>query len=278
LIPPVAPPADWGNLSPGDLGVLAGFPFTALDTTRGLSNTLVAGDPQTPIFRAPAGMPVRFRLVDPGGIGDNQQVFELTGHVWQEEPYTQSSTVIGHNPLSQWRGTTDAYGPTSHYNVVLDSAGGANRVPGDYLYRSWTANQYQVGLWGLFRVGPAACQPGPRACPDTVTISAVEAAGKGFTVRGVNTVSPAVSPAKRTFAPSVTIAWGGGRVKVPVGADGRWAWSGPGSIPQTLTATSAYGGVAVWQSFTQPVQATGVLAAPRTEPRPLRRRKPHTRQ
>lgn len=198
--------------------------------------------------------------------------------MWEEEPYTRGSATIGHNPLSESRGVTDAYGPTSHYNILLDSAGGANRVPGDYLYRSWTANQYQVGLWGLFRVGPAACT-GPRACPDTVTISAVEAAGKGFTVRGVNTVSPVT----RKLAPKVTITWGSRRVEVPVGADGRWTWSGPGSVPQSLTATSAGRGVAVWRSSAPLPSASSAigtsLAVPRTElPPPLRKRKPHTRQ
>lgn len=45
-------------------------------------------------------------------------------------------------------------GTTSHYDVIIPRAGGANGVAGDYLYRSWTANQYQVGMWGLFRVAP----------------------------------------------------------------------------------------------------------------------------
>ncbi|HEX4965035.1 MAG TPA: copper oxidase [Thermoanaerobaculia bacterium] len=239
-------PADWGHLSPGDLAATGAFQFTGLDTTPAVSNTLVAGDPQTPVFRAPAGMPVRFRLADPGGIGDNQQVFELTGHVWEEEPYTRDSTVIGHNPLSEATGVTGAYGPTSHYDVVLAAAGGANRVPGDYLYRSWTANQYQAGLWGLFRVGPAACSPAPAGCPDTVTLGAVQAGGSGFTVAGVNTVSPQT----RAFAPSVTLSYGSPATtaQVPVGPDGRWTYSAAGSVPQTLTVTSAGGGIAVYGS------------------------------
>ena len=96
-------PADWTNLSadrhpqhrePADVQRRRRPPSTA--------NRLVDGDPVTPIFRAPAGMPARFRLLMPGGIGDNQQVFELTGHVWQEEPYTDGSTKIGFNPKSNW--------------------------------------------------------------------------------------------------------------------------------------------------------------------------------
>src|SRR5262249_1006637 len=115
----VPAPQDWGNLSAADLANINNMPMTALDTHLATSNQLLGGDPLTPIFRAPAGMPVRYRLLNPGGIGDNQQVFELTGHVWQEEPFQNDSTVIGDNPQSQWTGTTTGYGATSHYNVLV---------------------------------------------------------------------------------------------------------------------------------------------------------------
>jgi hypothetical protein len=83
-------PAKWGDLSETDLTNIGNFQFSSIDTTLAASDTLVGADPQTPVFRAPGGIPVRFRLVDPGGIGDNQQVFELTGHVWEEEPFQQN--------------------------------------------------------------------------------------------------------------------------------------------------------------------------------------------
>ena len=204
---PTNPPADWTNLSPTDLSNITNLSGTGTDTRLSVSNELVGGDPQTPVFRAPAGMPVRFRLLDPGGIGDNQQVFELTGHVWPEEPYTQNSTAIGHNPKSNWTGTTPAYGTTSHYDVVIAHAGGARSVAGDYLYRSWTANQFQVGMWGLFRVALAecvgTCAATPETCPDTVTISSVQpTADGGYTVQGVKPSSrrpqfSAPSPSRR---------------------------------------------------------------------------------
>jgi hypothetical protein len=236
-------PLNWGNLSLADLNNIVNFQFSSMDTTQATADTLVAADPQTPIFRAPGGMPVRFRLVDPGGIGDNQQVFELTGHVWEEEPFQKNSTVLGHNPLSQHSGTTAAYGPTSHYNILIDSAGGANKIAGDYRYRSWTANQYQDGMWGLFRVGPAVCTS---QCPDTVTISSVQQSGSEFTVQGVLTVSPQT----RTFASSVTVRYGhhSGEAKVD-GTDGTWAFTAPGPIPTTLKAVSKNAGEAVYSSY-----------------------------
>jgi len=254
-VPPDAP-ADWSKLTATDLEAINGFQFSSIDTTHATSDTLVAGDPQTPIFRAPGGMPVRFRLVDPGGVGDNQQVFELTGHVWEEEPFQQNSTVLGHNPLSQHSGTTAAYGPTSHYNILIDSAGGDNKITGDYRYRSWTANQYQVGMWGVFRVGPAICSS---HCPDTVTISSVQSLGPRFVVKGVVTVSPET----KTFAREVMIRFGSQSGRATVNpADGTWTFSGAGFGPATLTATSSNAGVAVYNSYqTQPPVAPASVPA-----------------
>jgi hypothetical protein len=252
---PPGPPKDWTSLSANDLGNINALSFTGTDTSQSASNELVGGDPQTPIFRAPAGMPVRFRLLDPGGIGDNQQVFELTGHVWPEEPYTKNSTAIGDNPKSNWTGTTTGYGTTSHYDIVIPHAGGANGVAGDYLYRSWTANQYQVGLWGLFRVAPvgrgSACAARPETCPDTVTVSSAQPTsgpgGPGFTVRGVNTVSPAT----RQFSRTVTVSYGAGP-PATVNVDdktGRWTFTGRGPMPNTISVRSAQGGLASYRSY-----------------------------
>lgn len=245
-------PADWGHLSASDLSNISNFLFPSMDTTQATSNSLVGGDPQTPIFRAPGGMPVRFRLADPGGVGDNQQVFELTGHVWEELPYQQNSTVLGHNPQAQHTGTQWGYGPSSHFDVLIDSAGGKNKITGDYRYRSWTGNQYQVGLWGLFRVGPAACTTG---CPDTVTITSVERSGNGFAARGVVTVSPRTN----AFANSLTLAYGGQSGQVTVNKDdGTWSFQASGQPPDKLIATSSNGGIAVYQSATPPAAVTSV--------------------
>ena len=232
-------PQDWGKLTKSDLTNITGALFSSLDTTHAASNSLVGGDPQTPIFRAPAGMPVRFRLANPGGVGDNQQVFELTGHVWEEEPYQNNSTVLGHNPQSRSTGTTTGYGPTSHYDILIDQAGGINKITGDYRYRSWTGNQYQVGLWGLFRVGPAICTAS--SCQDTVTISSVQGAGSGFTAKGVVTVSPLSSQ----FANHVKVRYHGAEKQVAVNAyDGSWSFQADGPAPASLQVVSGNGGIA----------------------------------
>ncbi|HEX8474348.1 MAG TPA: hypothetical protein VF666_09975 [Pyrinomonadaceae bacterium] len=154
------------------------------DNDCSMSNTLVipasspappvlSGDPVTPVFTARAGTPVRFRMLHPPGSGI-AQVFTLNGHVWQRNPYIADSTQIGDNRLSQWMGSLDNHGSTTHYNLVIDQAGGPYKVPGDYLYTAFVPAKSQYGLWGIFRVldangkvvsGNPACKPKPVLTP-----------------------------------------------------------------------------------------------------------------
>src|SRR5713226_7351896 len=119
-------------------------------------------DPQTPILTANVGDAVRFRMTHPFGTGTSQ-VFTVHGHVWQRNPYTNDSTVIGTNSLSQWIGSRDNHGATDHFELVVDRAGGEAGQAGDYLYTVFLPNQANLGAWGLFRVGPK----GPAAPPVT---------------------------------------------------------------------------------------------------------------
>ncbi|HKB66457.1 MAG TPA: hypothetical protein VKC61_11420 [Pyrinomonadaceae bacterium] len=117
-----------------------------------LSNHLVGGDPKTPIFTAAPGKQVRFRMTHPFGLGTSQ-VFTIHGHVWQRNPYANSSRNIGNNILSQWLGSRDNHGSSDHFDLVIDKAGGEAGKEGDYLYTVYLPGQAQVGAWGLFRVG-----------------------------------------------------------------------------------------------------------------------------
>jgi len=130
-------------------------PYTSLNSALSnfsnfLSNTRVGGaDPQTPIFCAAAGQPVRFRITQPGGDFDHMMVVD--GHSWKQEPYAHNSTVQANNLLSQEMGT-QIISPNDKLDLLIESAGGAFKVPGDYLYHSF---QYEpLGMWGLFRVVP----------------------------------------------------------------------------------------------------------------------------
>ncbi len=136
-------------------------PFTPLDLTHQFdwhavfanSAPTVGGvDPETPIFKAAKGQDVRFHVLDPGGQNRNS-VFSLHGHVWQREPYILNSFSIGNNPRSQWIGSQEGWGPTSHFEVIpQNGAGGKGGVTGDYLYRDQASFSVDQGLWGLFRV------------------------------------------------------------------------------------------------------------------------------
>jgi hypothetical protein len=120
------------------------------------------GDPKTPIFTAEVGDQVRFRMTHPFGTG-NSQVFTIHGHVWQRNPYTNESRVIGNNTLSQWIGSRDNHGSTDHFDLVIDKAGGEGGKAGDYLYSVFQPLQARTGTWGLFRVGHATPSTTPNA-------------------------------------------------------------------------------------------------------------------
>ncbi|HYH08130.1 MAG TPA: hypothetical protein VEK11_13820 [Thermoanaerobaculia bacterium] len=185
--------------------------FNNTDMSAAFSNFLVnpntgsqQGEPQTPIFTAPAGMPVRFRMLHPdgpGGFPDN--VFTLHGHVWQEEPYVNDaagnpSAVLGTNPLSQWMGARDGFGSGNHFDILFPSAGGPNKVAGDYLYGSFpvqrgpgTQEGAVGGFWGVFRVTP------------TFTTEAASAAHPPIPTPAVRDLKePAVDPGERLKTPT----------------------------------------------------------------------------
>ena len=128
-----------------------------VDMTNAVSNTQVGGDPATPVFTAKAGTPVRFRIGKSAGHTRNG-VFQVHGHVWQREPYVAGSVAsqsIGNNPQSEYRGAQEGLGTGNHFDIVLQNgAGGAFKIPGDYLFRDQASFELDNGRWGLFRVQP----------------------------------------------------------------------------------------------------------------------------
>jgi hypothetical protein len=130
---------------------VAGIPLVP---TVGFGVPQFAGDPVTPIFKATAGSPVRFRVLMSNGHQRNN-VFAVHGHAWQEEPFANNSTVIGSNPFSEVKGAEMGVGPSFHFNAVpLNGAGGKFKVKGDYLFRTFQSFQFDAGIWGIFRVVP----------------------------------------------------------------------------------------------------------------------------
>ncbi|MCF7700784.1 hypothetical protein [Loktanella sp. M215] len=127
------------------------------------------GDPETPLFTATAGTPVRLRVVHPAGHPRNSG-FELAGHGWVSQPYAQDSTVQSADPDRQHvEGVVNGMGPGRGVNILLPSAGGQSEIAGDYLYRSHEGFAFSGGQWGLMRVLPKdACAVGSRTTSDAL--------------------------------------------------------------------------------------------------------------
>ncbi len=230
--------------------------LSLLAVSRSQSDTLVSADPQTPVFVAEAGKPLRMRVLHPAGF--NEQVFELHGHTWQEEPYSKGSTkIVDNNPLSQWTGSRDAFGPNSSFDVVLKHAGGNNAVKGDYLFRTFIggvpADGFLNGTWGLLRVG----EPGK----DVVTVTTY-CGDPHFTIAGVNTVNPA----NHHMATQVTIT-GAGLTIPPIPVDqmtGAWTFTSNTitTMPTPITVTSNEGGTAEVKTTLCAIQSPPPPTAP----------------
>jgi hypothetical protein len=129
-----------------------------VDYTNALSNTQVGGNPQTPVFTATVGEQVRFRVVHPGGVGRND-VLQVHGHGWQEQPFVRDSTLLGFNPMSEFKGALYGIGPGAHHDLLLGPAGGRGKVTGDFLYRDQSSFELDNGLWGILRVCSGAVCP-----------------------------------------------------------------------------------------------------------------------
>ncbi len=121
-------------------------------------------DPQAPVFVAsPASGidEVRMLVVQPGGHARGH-VFTVHGQSWARLPFTNDSTKIGYNPLSQYYGIQEGVSPAAHWNLVLN-AGGPENVVGDYLFRDQSSFGSATGLWGLMRFNTSAPMAGPDA-------------------------------------------------------------------------------------------------------------------
>ncbi|WP_286164334.1 hypothetical protein [Azoarcus sp. DN11] len=131
------------------------------------SNALVGGaDPETPVLTVTRGQPFRIHLVQASG-GSRMGTFALHGHVWQRDPYRAhnavqsgypsvkygvASTRILENPLGMYLGGQESILPAAHFTFNLESAGGANAIAGDYLYRDFESLGNLSGRWGIVRV------------------------------------------------------------------------------------------------------------------------------
>lgn len=135
---------------------------TLPDLYKAYSNTLVGGDPETPVFQTAPGQPFRMRLVVPTGVGRATN-FGLHGHVWERYPHlelTLPSQVVGDNRFSRHQGSQESLTPAAHFEIRFPCAGGTFRTKGDYLFRDNASFGNLNGLWGIVRV-----EGEPQSCP-----------------------------------------------------------------------------------------------------------------
>jgi hypothetical protein len=108
-------------------------------------------DPETPVLTARAGETVRLHFVHPGGH-TRQQGLAVGGHGWNPTPWSADSRVFdAERRTGLHQGVFNAFGPMMGITLQLE-AGGAARVPMDYLIRSQASFLFDNGLWGLLRV------------------------------------------------------------------------------------------------------------------------------
>jgi hypothetical protein len=107
---------------------------------------------------AGAGSEVRFRVLNPnvgtaGQVSDSTNLITIEGHNWPEEPYVEDSTVIEYNEVSQTMGSQQVTSLES-YNMVLTSAGGVEKLPGDYEFYYYPAGPSKKTRLGTLTVTP----------------------------------------------------------------------------------------------------------------------------
>ncbi len=154
-----APNTPFGQVGGNGLGAVA-------NAHMAYSNALVGGDPVTPILRVKPGQAFRTHVLMPSG-GSRGATFQLDGHVWAFNPFQAErvdlygyplkdagigSVRFGYNPMAMYIGSQESVLPAAHFSFMFPSAGGANAVPGDYLYRDYAAFGNLGGMWGLLRV------------------------------------------------------------------------------------------------------------------------------
>jgi hypothetical protein len=136
------------------------------------SNALAAGaDPATPVFKARPGQQFRIETTVPNS-SNRATTFQLHGHVWPRDPYLAlkrdakgfptnanidnvGSVIIGNNPMEMAFGAQESLLGSAHYVIKpYNGAGGADAVPGDFLFRDSASAGFGAGAWGILRVAP----------------------------------------------------------------------------------------------------------------------------
>jgi FtsP/CotA-like multicopper oxidase with cupredoxin domain len=107
------------------------------------SDSVMGGDPATPLFEAYAGDPVRWRVAN--AAGDDFISFQVAGHSFPLDHGLAGSQIIEARALGGGE-TFDAF--------LVNGAGGATGATGDYEYNMGREPTIKSGDWGIMRVLP----------------------------------------------------------------------------------------------------------------------------
>lgn len=119
-----------------------------------LSHTLQSVRDNFAIYYGTGGIGAEI-LANRNGVGPTKDCVECK----YEEFFLSSwaggdPAIIVDNPANsgipaEWMGSQHGHGPSNHFDAVLmNGAGGAFGVPGDYLYRDQQSFMFDGGLWG----------------------------------------------------------------------------------------------------------------------------------
>ena len=112
--------------------------------------SIVAGDPPTPLVLAYAGDPLRIHVVDAPG-SEQLHDFGLGGMTWRLDPNIPRSDTVAARTL----------GPGEKMEIeVVGGAGGMTHEVGDFFYGDVRRPFTEAGMWGIVRVLPDTCATG----------------------------------------------------------------------------------------------------------------------
>jgi hypothetical protein len=113
-----------------------------MELAQSVYNSDQFGDPNTNVFSAFSGDPVRFRIIS--GYSEQPQMFSLEAHEWELTPEIPGSDRVSSRYLPS----------TGVLNIRIPSAGGPNQHTGDYMWSNHRQPHQKIGQWGLMRVLP----------------------------------------------------------------------------------------------------------------------------
>jgi len=151
-------------------------------------NSKIFGDPATPLLETFLGDPLVLRTLVAGT--NDVHTLHVDGHAFRAEPWSATSPLIN----------TIHLGISERYDLSIARAGGAQKMPGDYLYYNGRDSKLREGSWGILRVYDGTTSeplaptlqklPGRDSIPAASTICPNDAPLKNFDISAIQAPLP----------------------------------------------------------------------------------------